>query len=393
MFLARAQRWSWLKGQALIMTALITPVLMSGALISTDTAILVAGRAQMQSMTDGAALAGAQQLADDNRLTGTTNIATEMAAAQTQATSIAQSNRVLSATPVITSNPQNASTGQIVTGYLSPTDFTSTSVSTSASKATYNAVQVTGIRDSSHGGVIPTFFGGPLGINGSTMRVTSIATAQNYTIQGFQSVNGMSANLLPIVLDLTTYNNMIAGSTQDSYFWSPAPTSAVSAGPDGVHESIAYPVGSGNPGNWGTIKVGVSNNSTSTLSAQITGGITPAELATFPNGVIQLDTTQSPPSITFSGNPGISAGIQSALTSIIGKPVTMPIYDQTGGNGNNAWYRVVEFACVRIMAVNFQGNPKYVVVQPALVNDPTAIAGDPQPSWTNGGLVKLFLSR
>ena len=51
----------------------------------------------------------------------------------------------------------------------------------------------------------------------------------------------------------------------------------------------------------------------------------------------------------------------------------MPIYDTSGGNGNNAWYHVVTFASVRIVAVNLTGNNKYVVVQPAINDDPTAI--------------------
>jgi hypothetical protein len=161
---------------------------------------------------------------------------------------------------------------------------------------------------------------------------------------------------------------------------------------DGVHESVLYPVSSGSPGNWGTVKIGVSDNSTSTLGAQIRYGITPAQMATFPNSTIQLDTTQTPPSIQFDGNPGISAGLSDDLTSIIGKAVTIPIYDLNGANGNNAWYRVVEFAAVRVLDVNFQGNPKYVVIQPALVKDATAIAGSAQTNWTSGGVVRLHLS-
>ena len=81
------------------------------------------------------------------------------------------------------------------------------------------------------------------------------------------------------------------------------------------------------------------------------------------------------------------------LDSIIGKPVTIPLYDQSGGNGNNAWYRVVDFAVVRIVSVNFQGNPKYVIVQPALSYDPTAETGTAMTNWQQGGIVKLFLSR
>ncbi|MGE3819031.1 MAG: hypothetical protein AB7I30_06310 [Isosphaeraceae bacterium] len=167
----------------------------------------------------------------------------------------------------------------------------------------------------------------------------------------------------------------------------------MTSGADGVYESKLYPVASGSPGNWGTINVGVSNNSTSTLGAQIRNGVTPSQLATFPGGEIKLDTSLNPPSITFGGNPGISAGIKDDLISIIGKPVSIPIYDSNGGNGNNAWYRVVAFAPCRIVSVNFQGNPKFVIIQPAIVTDPTALIGGPQTSWTDGGKVVLRLTR
>jgi hypothetical protein len=54
---------------------------------------------------------------------------------------------------------------------------------------------------------------------------------------------------------------------------------------------------------------------------------------------------------------------------------------------------VIAFAAVRIMSVDFQGNPKYVIVQPALVTDPNAVRGAAQSSWTSGGVIGLFLSR
>jgi hypothetical protein len=241
-------------------------------------------------------------------------------------------------------------------------------------------------------GIVPTYFAALMGFTGTAVNVQSTATAWPWSIKGYQGDGRNNANLLPIVLDVDTYNAMMAGTTQDQYTWDPD-TQTVSGGADGVTESVLYPVRSGSPGNWGTIKVGVSNNSTSTLAAQIEYGITPAQLATFPNSTIALDDSLNPPSITFSGNPGISAGIKSALESIIGNPVTIPIYDINGGNGNNAWYRVIKFAPVRILAVNFQGNPKYVIVQPALVRDPLATPGTPQASWSQGGLVELYLSR
>jgi hypothetical protein len=300
---------------------------------------------------------------------------------------------VLGSAPVILDNSSNSSTGDIVVGYLDPTNKAAALDTSSGSRSKFNAVQVTTSRSASHGGLIPAFFSALLGNQGSTMNISSTAIALNYTIAGVKAVDsGANAGLLPIVLDVTTYDAMMAGTTQDQYTWNPD-TKTVTNGPDNVTESVLYPVGSGSPGNWGTIKVGVSNNSTSTLGAQIEYGITPDQLATFPNSAISLDYTQTPPSIIFSGNPGISAGLKSYLDAIIGQPRMIPIYDINGGNGNNAWYRVIAFAGVRILAVNFQGNPKYVIIQPANVNDPTATPGTAQSSWKSGGVIAIYLAR
>jgi hypothetical protein len=369
------------------------PVFVGLAALSVDLSVVAVAEGELSCAADAAALAGAMQLIDDYRTQGTSNLTNEISAANTYATQFAQANLVLGSAPVIIANPNNGSTGDIVVGYLDPNNINATLDTSSGSASKYNAVQVTTSRSSTHGGIVPAYFSRLLGNLGSTVSVSSTAIGQNFTINGFQTVDsGANANLLPIVLDVTTYYAMMAGITQDQYTWNPR-TQAVSDGPDGVPESVLYPVGSGSPGNWGTIQVGVSNNSTSILNAQILYGITPAELATYPNSTIALDYTQTPPQIMFIGNPGISAGIQSSLEAIIGKPVCIPIYDENGGNGANAWYRVIKFAGVRIMSVNFQGNPKYVIVQPANVNDPTAIPGTAQSSWSAGGVIEVFLAR
>jgi Flp pilus assembly protein TadG len=381
------------RGIAALYLGVFLPLFIGIAALCVDLSVVAVAEGQLSCASDAAALAGAMQLVDDYRTQGITNLSSEISSANTLATQFAQANLVLGSAPVIVTNPNNSSTGDIVVGYLDPNNINASLDTTTASESKYNAVQVSTSRSKDHGGIVPAYFSALLGNAGSTVKVSSTAIAQNYTISGFKTVDsGANANLLPIVLDQTTYNAMIAGTTQDQYTWNPA-TQTVGSGADGVTESVLYPVGSGSPGNWGTINVGVSNNSTSTLSSQIQYGITPAQLATFPNSTISLDYTLTPPQITFSGNPGISAGIKSALEAIIGNPVTIPIYDINGGNGNNAWYRVVQFAAVRIMAVSFQGNPKYVIVQPANLNDPTAIPGTAQSSWTSGGVVVIYLAR
>jgi Flp pilus assembly protein TadG len=383
------------RGAAAILFGALLPVLIGFTALAVDTSMIAVARGQLGTAADSAALAGAQQLATENRVRGATTLTGEITGANNQSLAFAQKNSVLGTAPVLSTNVTNSTTGEIVVGYIDWTNPSSTLDTAAADTKLFNSVQVTLNRDPSHGGAVPTIFANLMGFKGSNVTVKSTATAQAYSVSGFKASGSSSANLLPIVLDKVTWQAMMNATSPsngtDQYKYDTS-SGTVTSGPDGVYESLLYPVSSGSPGNWGTINVGVSNNSTSILGAQIRYGITPAQLATYPNSTIKVDDTLSPPSITFSGNPGISAGIKDDLEAIIGKPVVVPIYDINGGNGNNAWYRVIAFQPSRIVSVNFQGNPKYVIIQPCLINDPTAVTGTAQ-SWTKGGQVKLYLSR
>jgi hypothetical protein len=368
------------------------PVFIGFVALAVDTSMIAVTRGQLNTASDAAALAGAVNFATENRVRGATNLTTEITAANTQAVAFAQKNTALGVTPVVATNLSNVSTGDILVGYLDPNNSSSTLNASAAMTSQFNSLQVTLHRDSNHGGAVPTIFGRLMGYQGASVTVQSTATASAYSINGFKANGSMDANLLPIVLDKPTWQAMMAGTTTDNYTYNVGTNSVTSGVGDNIHESQLYPVGSGSPGNWGTINVGVTSNSTSVLGSQIRYGITPAQLATFPNSTIQLNASLNPPSITFSGDPGISAGIKDDLTAIIGKPVVVPIYDLNGGNGNNAWYRVIAFQACRILSVNFQGNPKYVIIQPCLINDGTAIPGSPQ-GWTSGGQIEVYLSR
>jgi hypothetical protein len=326
-----------------------------------------------------------------------TSLTTEISAAHDKMAAVAAQNTILGVAPVLHYVRGTASGADVVVGYLDwKNDTTSVSPDSTVSPSLYNSVRVIGNRDSGHGGSIPCFFGPIFGKKSTTLRVTSTATVQLFKIGGFRSINSQNALLLPIVMSKTNYDAMMAGTTSDQYSYNPT-TGAVTTGADGVKESMLYPVQAGNAGNWGTIKIGVNNNSTSTLGSQIRYGVTPAQMAAEfpPSGYVTLDQTDASGTKyhQFSGNPGISSGIKDDLTSIIGKPVSIPIYDQTGGNGNNAWYRVIAYASVRIVYVDFQGNPKYVIVQPAISQDPTAVSSGVTATWAQGGMVALFLSR
>jgi hypothetical protein len=373
------------------MTAMLMPVLVGGVALAVDIGVLATARAQLRTVADSAAMAGANRLALP-LAAGNPVASADVTAAQSQAIAVAADNKILQVPATLLPNAQNTDTGteDMVVGYINPSDPTRTFSNSSSLLPYFNAVKVTARRDATHGGIVPAFFSRIFGNQGATIAETSVVLCE---VTGMRSLDGTTgANLLPIVLDLPTYSAMIAGQTTDQYTYN-ASTGTVSSGADGVTESKLYPVSSGSPGNWGTIKVGVSNNSTSTLSAQIQYGITPSELATFPGGVIQLDPTTG--TIVFPGNPGISAGIKSAIDAIIGRPVIIPIYDPTygtGGNGNNAAYTVVKFARVRVLASSFQGNPKYVTIQPAYPGEPEPFQTPSKAAdWVGTGVVRLYI--
>ncbi len=71
--------------------------------------------------------------------------------------------------------------------------------------------------------------------------------------------------------------------------------------------------------------------------------------------------------LTLNGDTGISAGVKDELASIIGQTRVIPIFSSVTGNGNNAQYRIVKWAGVRILAVRLTGamSKKMVMVQPA----------------------------
>src|SRR5262249_50743117 len=146
-------------------------------------------------------------------------------------------------------------------------------------------------------GPLPLFFARALGHNSADLSVTSRAALLAGV--GFEIVPGSgatSAPILPIAYDLTSWNNLMAGTTGngvggDAYAYS---NGTVSAGSDGVIEFDLYPYGNQSlpPGNRGTVKIGVTNNSTATLSDQIRNGVSAAQLATI-GGSIEIPANSS----------------------------------------------------------------------------------------------------
>ncbi len=320
------------RGAIAVLSAVMMVLILGVAAITMDLLVISIAWCQLQTAADAGALAGAHELIDEERFDQNCNMSTLVRNSHDRAKKFAQINQVLGQIPVISDNTSNDSTGHIVIGEMVNGSLQASCFNTSE----YNSVKVKLARSSEQGGTITTFFARLLGINQVSVSYQAVATAGLYEVAGFRSESGLNSDLLPIVLDEDSYDEMIdptQGNTIDEYAYNPT-TGEVTSGPDGIEESQLYPVRNGMPGNWGTVKIGVSNNSTKTLGDQIRYGVTPEQLSNYPSGTLELDQIDSDqePYTLLGGNPGISAGIKDDLKAIIGEARTIPIYEPPDDN-------------------------------------------------------------
>lgn len=236
----------------------------------------------------------------------------------------------------------------------------------------YNMVEVTVRRTKAAGAPLGTSFSQFLGFDSFDLEAKSVASVAPTT--GFTLPPGSNStiHILPIALDLTTWNNLVdqiytntKHGFQDERRYVSS-TEAVTLGTDNIPEVNIYPEANSSlpPGNRGTVDIGAPGNSTNDLKRQIEYGINASDLSYFPGGVLKFNEQGV---LYLNGDTGISAGIEESLQSIIGKVGTIPIFIDVSGPGNNAQYTIVKFVGVRVMAVKLTGGPtqRYVYVQPA----------------------------
>lgn len=247
--------------------------------------------------------------------------------------------------------------------------------------APYNLVEVTLHRDqagSAAGDAPLDLFFAPI-IGHKKASVLAVSTTVVQAGVGFRKIPGENIGVLPIALDVGTWDNLINHNIGTDNYTYNAATKTVSNGGDGIREVNLYPEGNVvlPPGNRGTVDFGDTGNSTADISRQILHGLNDDDWAALAEqGITELRWDTEPLSI--EGDTGLSAGIKDELDAIKGHPRAIPLFSAVSGPGNNAVYTVVRFVGIRIMYVNLTGKPsnKKVVIQPAPFSDFSVIGGD-----------------
>jgi hypothetical protein len=367
----RARRRRSRLGGTIVYVAVSASVLFGFVALSIDVGRVYVAKVELQRAADAAAHAGAWVLLDEDRLKdGLQDGVFE--AARLEAVSKAARNEVLRAAPIV--HPYEDVT-------LGRWDFLNHEQDTwGGDPGLWNAVSVNVQRNAARGGSIIYYFARLLGFEQKDLAVSATAAFED-GIDGFEVTDQTgNAPVLPYSLRNNCWHDM-TNSPSDNYTYDPD-TGEVFVGGDGIPELNIFPGGGDGqlpPGNFGTVDIGGDDNSASDLVRQILTGISAEDLA-YHGGSLEFGPEGY---LDLNGDTGISAGTKDALETIKGKPRAIPLFSDVWDPGNNATFRVMGWAGVRIMHVRLIGaeNRRQLIVQPAFVVHDSSVGGGTGPNY------------
>ncbi len=341
------------------LSGLLMVVLVTAVVFASELGRIGIIQSELQRAADAGALAGCWELAAKFNKNQTATQA--MTSSRAAAKNVVSQNVVRKIVPALDSNTGNLSSGDIVFGkFLSFGNPSAAIQPVTTNEA--NAVSVCVHMDNVRNGARELGLAKLLGF--STFGTKAKATAAwMREIRGFKtpSVATQTLPILPFAIRKSEWDKMLAGQGTDTWAWNPT-TKSLSAGSDGILEINMFPANT-TAGNFGTVDVGSPNNSTNDLKRQISSGVSASDLA-YLGGKFELGSNGT---ISLNGDTGISAGMKDELSQIIGKPRVVTLFTSVSGNGNNAYYTITKFVGIRILEVKLTGNPKRIMVQPAIV--------------------------
>ena len=233
---------------------------------------------------------------------------------------------------------------------------------------TLDTVRVSLRRDNSSNSSVSLYFARLFDRDESNVSVVSAAVMQRARYLG------PGTSILPFAVSDELWNSLNDGDEFNIY--------GDGQVDDGAGNSI--------PGNWGTVDIGPTNNSTADLREQIRNGLSQSDLDSLhgqgriPNADF-IDSQQMP--LSLNADPGFSAGIKSAIQDVHGQTKLIPIYDSgsiPNGGGNNFGYEIIGWGVVEVVDSEWRGSQNsYVNVQKSYLYDGKLIANPDLSDTTN----------
>ena len=376
------------RGTVAVLSAILMVFLLGMVAFAVDIGYIAVAKTEAQSTADAASLAGVDKLAEQLRkapiIAGIpVQTADDLRLAREEAKAFARRNPV-------GAQPIELLDSDIEIGYLAnPLNRTAPLAQTGWPARPYTAVRVTVRRDAGRtGGPLRLFFAPVIGIRSVDVRAEATAAYTMGTATPRGNRGSQRGGLLPFAYQVDEWNALMAatgpGSVRaangntvvlaDNYTVDPRSTSAagIRSGPDGRLETKLFPDRT-TSGNYGTINFSRTkvSNSTSVLRDLIVNGPNEADWPDLP--AILRASPANP--VDVNGDPGISAGMESAVEAILGQPHIIPLYSVVYGTGNNTFFRLVGFAPITVVAANLRGSQKEITIQPRVIGDRSVLDG------------------
>jgi hypothetical protein len=383
-----------------VQVAVTLMVLMGAAALTIDVAQVYTARGELQRASDSAALAGASAYMSDAGLLYASGQTTwsptgplaMMIDERAQAYSLM--NNTLGAVTHLDS-------ADIVKGYYDFANPDAPLAPTPPPQQHLNAVEVTTRRQpGSTNGPVPYFFAAVLGTTQGSVTARATAAFDDH-FSGYDGSDGPGV-LTPFTVCEQTYNDLLVNGPDD-YRYVPE-TDAVLPGADGAREVRLFPYGQGNltspcgtaAGNLGTLNIGTPDQGTTGLINQIVNGVSASDLIAEvgTDNLVFSNAQGAPLTYQMSGNPGLSAGLESAVEAVVGDVIGFFLHSSATSQGANAMYTIVGIRFGRVMHIDLTGNPnnKRLVIQPLAFTGP-GVQTDPSAPSSNGQVGVFSLVR
>ncbi len=219
----------------------------------------------------------------------------------------------------------------------------------------FDTVRITLRRDDLANNSVSLYFARIFDREESDLAATSAAVLQRARYLG------PGTGVLPVTMDEDIWNSLEMGDIASIY------------GDGRIEDDFGEPI----PGNWGTVDIGPTTNSTNDLRDQVLNGLSQYDLDSLQRqGAIpdssSIDSQQVP--VTLNGDTGFSAGIKNAISVIHGNKKLIPIYRSASGHGGNLTMDIVGWGAVEVVDSYWQGSQQsYLKVQKAYMYDGSLI--------------------
>lgn len=369
---------------------------------------LDAARVELVTATEAAALAAANQMADDELLRLEPNMSTVLDSARAKAAEVAASNMVAGSPLELDQSEQgDIRFGRIVAdadtglGKFLEIDYRPTSV------------VVFGGRTRKFGNPVALFFRQLTGQASGDLVATAEASIDN-RIVGVRPYEGANTPAIPLaILDkhldprrVDTWTHQIDGRLGSDDYGYNAATGEITNTPDGIPEFLIHGAKQDakeedvEKANCHLADLGTGLNP-SELARQFTSGWTVADLADF-GGEFRLDGSPE----TLDSNAILGQDELSSLEDLVGRARICVLYQNPRsqrGIPGQAKVEATRLVAVRILTVReAAGKSVEILVQPAVVTTRTALVSEVGATWsadpevqyeTNPYIYKLFLTQ